>query len=262
MGYEALEFEVRDGVAHLMLNRPKAANALDLTLVRELVDVAETCDRDPAIRAVLLTAAGKMFCAGGDLRSFAAAESSIPELVREVADTLHKALSIFARMDAPIVAAVNGIAAGAGMSLVCHADMAIAAESAKFTMAYTAAGLTPDGSSTFFLPRILGRRRTAELMLTNRRLSAAEAAEWDIVNRVVPDDDLLAEAEALAKQLASGPTRAFGGVKKLLIASATNDLEPQMDLETDFIVAMTETKDGLEGMHAFLEKRAPDFTGE
>jgi 2-(1,2-epoxy-1,2-dihydrophenyl)acetyl-CoA isomerase len=262
MGYEALEFEVREGVAHLTLNRPKAANALDLTLVRELVDVAETCDRDPAIRAVLLSAAGKMFCAGGDLRSFAAAESSVPELVREVADTLHKALSIFARMDAPLVAAVNGIAAGAGMSLVCHADMAIAAESAKFTMAYTAAGLTPDGSSTFFLPRILGRRRTVELMLTNRRLSAAEAADWDIVNRVVPDDELMAEAEALAKQLAAGPTRAYGGVKKLLIASATNDLEPQMDLETDYIVAMTETKDGLEGMHAFLEKRAPEFTGE
>ncbi|MBW2665626.1 MAG: enoyl-CoA hydratase/isomerase family protein, partial [Deltaproteobacteria bacterium] len=151
---------------------------------------------------------------------------------------------------------------GAGTSLVCHADMAIAAESAKFTMAYTAAGLTPDGSSTFFLPRILGRRRTVELMLTNRRLSAAEAAEWGIVNRVVPDDELLDEAEVLAKQLASGPTRAYGGVKKLMVASATNDLETQMDLETDFIAAMTETKDGLEGMNAFLEKRSPDFTGE
>jgi 2-(1,2-epoxy-1,2-dihydrophenyl)acetyl-CoA isomerase len=262
MGYEALEFEIRDGVAHLTLNRPKAANALDLTMVRELVDVAESCDRDPAIRAVLLTGAGRMFCAGGDLRSFAAAEGGIPALVREVADTLHKSLSIFARMNAPIVAAVNGVAAGAGMSIVCHADMAIAAESAKFTMAYTAAGLTPDGSSTFFLPRIIGRRRSVDLMLTNRRLSAAEAAEWGIVNRVVPDDELLAEAEALAKQLAAGPTRAYGGIKKLMVASATNDLETQMDLETDFIAGMTETKDGLEGMNAFLEKRSPDFTGE
>jgi len=262
MGYEALEFEIRDGVAHLTLNRPKAANALDLTMVRELVDVAKRCDRDPAVRALLLTGAGRMFCAGGDLRSFAAAEDSIPKLVREVADTLHKALSIFARMNAPIVAAVNGVAAGAGMSIVCHADMAIAAESAKFTMAYTAAGLTPDGSSTFFLPRIIGRRRTVELMLTNRRLTAEQAAEWGIVNRVVPDDELLAEAEALAKQLAMGPTRAYGGVKKLMVAGATNDLEAQMDLETDFIAGMTETKDGIEGMNAFLEKRAPNFTGE
>jgi len=262
MGYEALEFDVRDGVGHLTLNRPKAANALDLTLVRELVEVAKTCDGDPTIRAVLLTGAGKMFCAGGDLRSFAAAEGSIPELVREVADTLHQALSIFARMDAPVVAAVNGVAAGAGMSMVCHADMAIAAESAKFTMAYTAAGLTPDGSSTYYLPRIIGRRRTIELMLTNRRLSAAEAAEWGIVNRAVPDAELMAEAEALAKQLASGPTRAYGTTKKLLLASATNDLETQMDLETDGIAGMTETKDGLEGMNAFLEKRAAEFTGE
>ena len=148
------------------------------------------------------------------------------------------------------------------MSIVCHADMAIAAESAKFTMAYTAAGLTPDGSSTFFLPRIIGRRRAVDLMLTNRRLSAAEAAEWDIVNRVVPDGELMAEAETLAKQLASGPTRAYGGVKKLMVASATNDLETQMDLETDFISGMTETKDGIEGMNAFLEKRAANFTGE
>ena len=262
MAYQALEFEVRDGVARLTLNRPKAANALDLTMVRELVDVAERCDRDPAVRALLLTGAGRMFCAGGDLRSFAAAEDSIPNLVREVADTLHKALSIFARMNAPIIAAVNGVAAGAGMSIVCHADMAIAAESAKFTMAYTAAGLTPDGSSTFFLPRIIGRRRAVDLMLTNRRLSAAEAAEWDIVNRVVPDGELMAEAETLAKQLASGPTRAYGGVKKLMVASATNDLETQMDLETDFISGMTETKDGIEGMNAFLEKRAANFTGE
>jgi len=262
MEYSNLEFDIRDGVAHLTLNRPKAANALDLAMVRELVDVAKICSHDTAVRAVLLTGAGRMFCAGGDLRSFAAAESSIPELVREVADTLHQSLSIFARMNAPIVAAVNGVAAGAGMSLVCHADMAIAAESAKFTMAYTAAGLTPDGSSTFFLPRILGRRRTVELMLTNRRLTAAEAAEWDIVNRVVPDDELMAEAGALAAQLASGPTRAFGGVKKLMVASATNELEAQMDLETDFISTMTETKDGIEGMNAFLEKRPPSFTGE
>jgi len=262
MDYQALEFDVCDGVARLTLNRPDAANALDLTMVRELVDVAEVCDRDAAVRALLLTGAGRMFCAGGDLRSFAAAEGGISALVREVAGTLHKALSIFARMNAPIVAAVNGVAAGAGMSLVCHADMAIAAESARFTMAYTAAGLTPDGSSSFFLPRIIGRRRTVDLMLTNRRLSAAEAAEWGIVNRVVPDDELMTEAEALAKQLGAGPTRAYGGVKKLMVASANNDLETQMDLETDFIAAMAETKDGLEGMNAFLEKRSPNFTGE
>jgi 2-(1,2-epoxy-1,2-dihydrophenyl)acetyl-CoA isomerase len=129
-------------------------------------------------------------------------------------------------------------------------------------MAYTAAGLTPDGSSTFFLSRTIGHRRTAELMLTNRRLSAAEAAEWHIVNRVVPDADLLGEAEKLAATLAAGPTRAYGGVKKLLIESATNELEAQLDLETRFIVEMAGSRDGIEGMNAFLEKRKPVFTGE
>jgi 2-(1,2-epoxy-1,2-dihydrophenyl)acetyl-CoA isomerase len=262
MDYDTIEFDVRDGVGHLKLNRPKAANALDLTMVQELLAVAKRCDEDAAVRAVLLTGAGPMFCAGGDLKSFTSAEEGIPARVRKVADTLHQSLSVLARMDAPVVAAVNGVAAGAGMSLACHADLAIAAESAKFTMAYTAAGLTPDGSSTYFLARMIGRRRAAELMLTNRRLSAAEALEWNLVNRVVPDDELVPVAEKLAHTLAAGPTRAYGGVKKLLIAGDRNELEAQMDLETQLIVDMAGSRDGVEGMNAFLEKRKPEFTGE
>ena len=262
MAYETLTFEVREGIGHLTLNRPKAANALNFEMAQELLEVAKRCDEDAEIRAVILTGAGSMFCAGGDLQSMATANEGIPAFIHKLADTLHASLSILARMDAPVIAAVNGVAAGAGMSLACHADLAIAAESAKFTMAYTAAGLTPDGSSTYFLSRMIGRRRTVELMLTNRRLSAAEALEWNIVNRVVPGEELMAEAEKLARELASGPTRAYGAIKKLLIASATNDLETQMDLETDGIAGMTETKDGLEGMNAFLEKRAAEFTGE
>ncbi|MHC4493580.1 MAG: enoyl-CoA hydratase-related protein [Planctomycetota bacterium] len=134
-------------------------------------------------------------------------------------------------------------------------------------MAYTAAGLTPDGSATYFLSRMIGRRRAVELMLTNRRLSAAEALDWGIVNRVVPDEELMTEAEKLARELAGGPTRAYGGVKKLLIASTINDLETQMDLaqmdlETKFIVDTAGSTDGAEGINAFLEKRAPKFTGE
>jgi 2-(1,2-epoxy-1,2-dihydrophenyl)acetyl-CoA isomerase len=261
MGYETLIFEIRDGVGHLTLNRPKAANALDLEMARELLDVARRCDGDPEVRAVLLTGAGPMFCAGGDLKSFARAEEGIPAFIQKLASTLHESLSILARMDAPIVAAVNGVAAGAGMSLACHADLAIAAESATFTMAYTAAGLTPDGSATYFLSRMIGRRRAVELMLTNRRLTAAEALEWHLVNRVVSDEELRAESEQLAHKLASGPTRAYGGVKKLLIASTTNDLETQMDLETQLIVETAGSRDGAEGINAFLEKRAPKFTG-
>jgi len=262
MGYETLSFEVRGGVGHLTLNRPKAANALNLEMAQELLEVAKRCDEDAGVRAVLLAGTGPMFCAGGDLRSMARAEEGIPAFINKLANTLHESLSILAHMDAPIVAAVNGVAAGAGMSLVCNADLAVAAESASFTMAYTAAGLTPDGAATFFLSRMIGRRRTLELMLTNRRLNAAEALEWNIVNRVVSDEELRAESEQLAHKLAKGPTRAYGGVKKLLIASATNDLEAQMELETKYIVDMAGSHDGAAGIHAFLKKRAPEFTGE
>jgi 2-(1,2-epoxy-1,2-dihydrophenyl)acetyl-CoA isomerase len=261
MRFENLIFEVKDGLAHLTLNRPKAANSFNRDLVREFLETATICAEDSTIRAVLLTGAGRFFSAGGDLKTFAAAEDEIPKLVAETADTLHAAIAKFARMNAPIVAAVNGPAAGAGMSLVCMTDIALAAESAFFTMAYTAAGLSPDGSSTYFLPRIVGIRRARELMLTNRRLSATEAHALGIVERVVPDDDLMAEAEELARVLASGPTLAFGAVKKLLLASQAAQLEEQLDAETKAITSMTTTSDGREGVRAFREKRGPNYKG-
>jgi len=261
MSFENLIFEIDAGVARLTLNRPKAANSINLDLTRELVEVATTCEKDSSIRAVLLTGSGRFFSAGGDLKNFAAAEDQIPKLVSQTANTLHAAIAKFARMNAPVVAAVNGPAAGAGMSLVCMTDIALAAESAFFSMAYTAAGLAPDGSSTYFLPRIVGIRRARELMLTNRRLSAAEACELGIVERVVPDGDLMREAENVARALASGPTLAFGAVKKLLIASQNAQLEDQLDAEADAIVSMTGTSDGREGVSAFREKRRPSFRG-
>ncbi len=261
MSFENVIFEVDGGIARLTLNRPKAANSLNLDLTHELLRAATACAEDASIRAVLLTGAGRFFSAGGDLKNFAAAEDQIPKLVAETANTLHAAIAKLARMDAPVVAAVNGPAAGAGMSLVCMTDIALAAESAFFSMAYTAAGLAPDGSSTYFLPRIVGIRRARELMLTNRRLSAAEACELGIVERVVPDDDLMQEAENLASMLASGPTLAFGAVKKLLIASQNAQLEDQLDAETSAIVAMAGTSDGREGVSAFREKRKPSFRG-
>jgi len=261
MHFENLTFAVEDGLARLTLNRPKAANSFNIDLTREFLEVATICADDPAVRAVLLTGAGRFFSAGGDLKNFAAAEDQIPKLVSETADALHAAISKFARMNAPVVAAVNGPAAGAGMSLVCMTDIALAAESAFFSMAYTAAGLAPDGSSTFFLPRTVGIRRARELMLSNRRLSAAEAHALGIVERVVPDDDLMDEAEKLALALADGPTLAFGAVKRLLLASQNAQLEDQLDAETNAIVSMTRTSDGREGVAAFRDKRKPSFRG-
>lgn len=261
--YSDLIFEVKNGVAHLTLNRPDAANGFNLELAREFDDASRKCDDDPAVRAVLVSGAGKLFCAGGDLKSFASkSESDLPRYLEDVTTHLHKAISRFARMKAPVIAAVHGSAAGAGFSLACAMDLVIAARSAKFTMAYTRAGLTPDGSATYFLPRIVGFRRALELALLNPVLSASEAKELGIVSRVVPDAELSAQALALAEQLASGPTRAYLGVKRLLLDSATSALEEQMGRETETICSTAWTKDAREGIAAFVGKRAPSFTGQ
>lgn len=261
MEFENVLYEVRDGVAHVTLNRPKAANAINLALGRELAYVAMECDEDPAVRAVLVKASpdSKLFCAGGDLRSFADAGDRTPILLKELTMYLHAAVSRFSRLRAPVIAAVNGAAAGAGFSLVASTDLAICGESSTFTMAYTAAGLTPDGSSTYFLPRLIGRRRTLELMITNRRLSAAEALDWGIVNQVVPDAEVAATAEKLASTLAAGPTAAFGITKQLVLAD--EGLEAQMELETRGIADAARTADARGAIQAFLEKKRPTFEG-
>lgn len=261
MDYQNLQLDIEGGVATVTLARPDAANAIDLALGRELMHVAIRCDDDPAVRAVLLTGSGKMFCAGGDLKVFASEGERLPSLLKELTTYLHAATSRFARMDAPLVVAVNGTAAGAGFSIAISGDLVLAAESAKFAMAYTAAGLSPDGSSSYFLPRLVGLRRAQELMLTNRRLSATEALEWGLVNQVVPDAELTNAARTLAKQLADGPTRSFGVVKKLLATSFQESLESQMELEARGIAAMSGSPDGREGIEAFLAKRPAKFSG-
>lgn len=261
MAYDFITLERADGVATLTLNRPKAANSLDIPLARELMHAAIACDDDPEIRAVVLTGAGPMFCAGGDLRSFADAGTAISSRLKELTVYLHAAISRLTRMDAPVIAAVNGVAAGAGFSLAIAADLTIASDAASFVMAYTNAGLVPDGSSTFFLPRRIGDRRTRELMLTNRKLSAAEALDWGLVNQVVPAAELLPTATKLATTLAAGPTRSYGAVKALLNETFEHGLEAQMEREARAIAGASITADGQEGIRAFLDKRKPQFTG-
>jgi len=259
MSNETVQMEVIDGVAHLTLNRPKTGNALDVDTAKLLLAAADRCDEDLAVRAAIITGSGPMFCAGGDLKSFAAAGDRLPALLTELTGALHAAVSRLARMRPPVIAAVNGAAAGAGMSLACSADLIVAAESAHFTMAYTAVGLTPDGSSTYFLPRLIGLQRAKELMLTNRRLSATEALAWGLVNQVVPDAELADTAKRLAHRLAEGPTLALGTVKRLLLSSATQDLASQLAAETRAIVSIAETRDSREGISAFVERRTATF---
>lgn len=261
MEYEALLFDVADRVATITFNRPDQANSMNLQVMKELMDVSIRCDEDAGIRSVIVTGSGRFFSAGGDLASFGATDDP-PSLLKEMTVYFHAAISRFCRMDAPIIAAVNGMAAGAGFSLVAACDLSVAGDSAQFASRYTAASLSPDGSSTYFVPRLIGVRRTMELMLTNRQLSAAEARDWGLINRVVVDEDLRDHVQGLALELATGATLAFGSVKRLLQSSLSETLETQMEAEARSIADMARTQDGREGVTAFLEKRSPRYTGE
>jgi 2-(1,2-epoxy-1,2-dihydrophenyl)acetyl-CoA isomerase len=259
---ETLKFGIEDGLATITLARPDAANAMNPTMARELSEVAIVCEEHPGLRAVLINAEGTLFCAGGDISEFVAAGDQVGALIRQMASDLHQGISRLTRLNAPVIAAIQGTAAGAGFSLAIAADISIAAEHAKFTMAYTNAGLSPDGSSTYFLPRRVGDRRARELMLTNRVLTAAEAAEWGVINQAVPAETLEQTVQRLIEQFRKGPTLAFGRVKSLLNDSFNHGLETQMELETRGIAESAMTRDGQEGLHAFLEKRTPLFQGD
>ena len=262
MKLETLDFSISNKIATITLNRPENANALNPIMAKELSNMAIECDENKDIRAVIIEGSGKMFCAGGDLKAFSDAGDSAPALIKQMAGDLHIAISRFSRMDAPTIAAINGTAAGAGFSIAISADVVISTKSAKFVMAYTNAGLSPDGSSTYFLPRRIGDRRARELMLTNRVLSAEEALDWGLINKIVDQKNLSTTTRELAEEFASGPTLAYGKVKNLLNDSFDNGLETQMELETRGISDMARSPDGREGIQAFLSKRKPNFKGE
>lgn len=253
-----VKFELSGDVAWITLNRPESGNAINLQFGRELLDAATRCRGAYGVRAVVITGAGKAFSFGGDLGAMMMNQGkAIEAYLRELTVDLHAAILAFTRLDAPVIAAVNGTAAGAGIGLVAMADLAIAAEGAKFSLAYTGVGLTPDGSTSYFLPRMLGGKRALELVLTNRVLSAAEALDWGLVNKVVAEDELAGEARKLAERLASGPLSAFAHAKRLLRSEAS--LEAQLEDESRTIATQATTPEAAEGIQAFLGKRKPDF---
>jgi 2-(1,2-epoxy-1,2-dihydrophenyl)acetyl-CoA isomerase len=256
--------DMRDNIAHITLNRPDAMNALNLEMAKDLLDAAMQCDETTGVRAVVIAGAGKLFCAGGDVKQFVteAEGERLPTYVRAITTYLHAAISCLARMNAPVIAAVEGSAAGGGMSLALGCDLIIAAESARFTAAYTRIGLCPDGSMTYSLSRMVGLRRALELTLTNRTLSAREALDWGIVTAVAPDGEALLRADELAGQFAQGPTQAYGATKRLIHAGWTESLETQMMAESQAIAVMSGTADASEGMAAFVAKRSPNFRGK
>ena len=257
--YSTIRLSVDAGIARLCLNRPESANAVNAQLARELFTAATALRWDPTIRAVLLTSSGKVFCGGGDVAEFAEQGDRLPGHVAQVTHDLHGAIQAFAGMDAPLIIAVGGSAGGAGLSLVSAGDLVLAGTRAKFTMAYTRVGLTPDGSSTFYLARVVGLRRAMDLVLTNRVLTAEEAESWGLVNRVVADEELADAAEALARSIAAGPTAAYGAAKRLLLRGATSDLADAMARESEEISRISRTPDAIEAVSAFLEKREARF---
>jgi 2-(1,2-epoxy-1,2-dihydrophenyl)acetyl-CoA isomerase len=257
---EPVLLSVADGLATITLNRPDRHNTIDLATARRWHEVALEVAADSRVRAVLLTAAGPTFCAGGDLKSFAG-EDGIGAHLREITSHLHAGCTLLHHLDAPVVVAVRGAAAGAGLGLACMGDVVLASDDATFVFAYTALGFTPDGGTSWWLPRLVGIRTALDLALTNRPLGAAEALARGLVTRVHPASELDAAALELAGALASGPTRAIGETRRLLADAGRRSLEEQLAAESLALSAAAEAADGREGLRAFVEKRKPKFGG-
>jgi len=259
MSYQTILFEAADGIARITLNRPDKLNAFTAEMHAELRDALDKVEAGDT-RVLLLTGVGRGFCAGQDL-SQRKGGTTAPDL-GETLDTLYNPLIRRLRaLEMPVIGAVNGVAAGAGMSLALACDITLAARSASFLQAFAKIGLLPDSGSTYFLPRLAGDARARALALLAEKITAEQAAAWGLIWKVVDDARLMEEAEALARHLASQPTKALGFIKRALDAAAGNTLDAQLDLERDLQREAGRTEDYREGVAAFLEKRAPIFKG-
>lgn len=254
MTYSTIRLEREGPVAILTLDRPKALNALSTQLAKELFEATIEIDEDATLRCLVITGAGGAFCAGGDVKEFVENSSRIGAHLKELTTYAHAAVARLSRAHLPVIAAVNGVAAGAGLGLSLSSDIVIAAESARFLSAYARIGASPDAGATYFLPRLVGIRRAAELLLTDRTLTAAEALAWGIVTKVVPDSELRAVALGLGRTLAQGPTEAYAATKRLLRLGEAGGLETQLQREADAISSLGDTAGFRAGLAAIMEK--------
>lgn len=251
--------ERQGSIAYLTLNRPTVGNAIDVPLARALWDKTIAAEADNLVRCVVVRGAGRMFCAGGDVTQLHAAGDALPALLKEILSYLHPAIARLAMMNKPVITAIHGPSAGAGVGLAAVGDVALAEPAAHFTMAYSRIGLSPDGGATWLLPRLLGLRRAQELSLANRRVSADEAAAMGLITRVVAEGTLAHEVDALAVELARSAMGALGRTKRLLLTSADATLEEQLEAESQNIVQQGSTIEGRRGIAAFIERREPNF---
>jgi len=258
--YKYLTYATDKGVATIGLNRAESMNALDLELLQELSNCFDRCQDDGEIKVLILRGEGQCFCVGGDIKSMKQAPSR-PNLIRMMTLHLHAVTSAIWRMPKPVIGAVHGIAAGAGFSLALACDLVLATEGTRFGTAYLAIGLSPDGGATFFLPKVLGLHRAKYLAFTNEMIDAAKGEQLGFVSRVVKEEELMIEAQKLAKKLASGPTWAIAKAKELFNNSYPQDLETHLESERQRITFCSSTHDFDEGLNAFLAKRPPKFGG-
>jgi 2-(1,2-epoxy-1,2-dihydrophenyl)acetyl-CoA isomerase len=255
--FDAIRYEVAGGIATITLNRPESLNALNAEMRRELLEAVKDLRRDELIRAAIITGAGRGFCSGADLRG----GGSEREFRRVLVTEYNPLISALRELPKPVVAAVNGVAAGAGVSLALAADLIVASEEARFILAFVRIGLVPDSGATRTLVRGLGRHRAAQLILTGDPLSAAEAADAGLLAAVVPPAQLEDAARELAGRLAAGPTRAIGFAKRMINAAEDVTLAESLALEAALQELAGRTEDHAEGVAAFGEKREPRFSG-
>jgi 2-(1,2-epoxy-1,2-dihydrophenyl)acetyl-CoA isomerase len=262
--FETVNLHIADGVATIELNRPAALNAWNAQLGVDLLTAVRAAEADDAVRAALITGAGRAFSSGADLKDVSGGQTTPdghPDVYRTLTERYHPIMVTIREMPKPVVAAVNGPAVGIGCSLALCCDLIVASESAYFLLAFVNIGLVPDGGSSLFVPTRVGMARASELAMLGERLAAARALEWGLINRVVADERLREESAALAARLAAGPTRSYAGTKRQLNIWLYGRMAKQLELEAEIQQQMAGSADFLEGAIAFAEKRPPRFSG-
>lgn len=263
MTFETIKYELTENVATISFNRPEALNALSLQLTKDLFSAVKKAIEDNA-RAVILTGAGRAFCSGGDLREMQMMwqkEGRIEAFMEEPLKALHDVILLIRETPIPFLAAVQGVCAGAGTNFALACDIIFAAENASFNQAFVRIGLSPDCGGSFFLPRAVGEKLAAEIFMSGETISAERALQIGMINRVVSGENLMSESLTTARKLALAPTASIGRIKQMLNATFSNNLAQQLDLEHKLQIESGKGNDFKEGVQAFFEKRAPNFTG-
>jgi 2-(1,2-epoxy-1,2-dihydrophenyl)acetyl-CoA isomerase len=260
--HETVDLTKDESAARILLNRPEALNAWNEQFGRDLLDAVTTVAEDDSVRAVMITGAGRGFSSGADLKEQRSTADGVPDLSARLKEVYHPIITSLREMPKPVVAGVNGPAVGIGCSLALACDLIVAAESAYLLLAFVNIGLVPDGGSTAFLPARIGYARAAEMAMLGERVPAEQALEWGLINRVVPDEDLEGAADALLHLLAKGPTTSYAGSKRLLNRRMYAGLAEQLEAEADAQREQGKSRDFIEGVMAFAEKRPPNFTGK